>query len=94
MIYALDFLVLVLILRASVRVGYYPVFWGVIYGLMVAVLSLAPYNGMASALLEGAISGALCALLLFVLSLVDGKPVIWWVVLVSGFLIPFISGAS
>jgi len=94
MIFALDFLVLILILRASVRVGYYPVFWGVIYGLMVSVLSLAPYNGIAAALLEGAISGTLCALLLFVLSLVDGRPVIWWVVLVSGFMIPFVSGAS
>lgn len=93
MIFALDFIVLILILRASVKVGYYPVFWGVVYGVLIGALSLVPHGELVPALTEGALSGALCALLLFVLSLVDGRPVIWWVVLVSAFIIPFVSGA-
>lgn len=93
MIFALDFIVLVLILRASVKVGYFPVFWGVAYGVMNAVLHIAPYGGVIAALSKGAISGVLCAVVLFVLSLVDGKPIIWWVVLASAFIIPLVSGA-
>lgn len=93
MIFALDFIVLVLILRASVRVGYFPVFWGVVYGVLNAVLSLTPWGGVGPALINGAISGGLCALLLLVLSFVDGRPILWWVVLASGFLIPLVSGA-
>jgi hypothetical protein len=92
-IFALDFIVLVLILRASVKVGYYPVFWGVIYGVLIGVLSLVPHGELVPALTEGAISGLLCALLLFALSLFDGRPIVWWLVLVSAFIIPFISGA-
>ena len=92
MIFALDFIVLVLILRASVMVGYYPVFWGVIYGVLNAVLSLS-LNGSVAALTHGALAGGLCALLLFVLSIVEGRPIIWWVVLATGFIIPFVSGS-
>jgi len=74
-------------------VGYYPVFWGVIYGLLNIVLSLAPYDGLVGAFTQGTISGVLCAALLYVLSLVDGRPIICWVVLASGFIIPLVSGA-
>jgi hypothetical protein len=93
MIFMLDLMILVLILRASVRAGYYPVFWGAVYGLLNFILGLAPDGDLLGATIAGALSGLLCGFLLFVLSIVDGRPIIWWVVLLSTFIIPFVASA-
>ena len=81
-----------LIIRASVKTEYYPVFWGVVYGFFIAAVSLVSNNSVVPALTDGAIlSGVfLPALFLLVLSWLYGRAIAWWVALALGILIPFI----
>jgi hypothetical protein len=94
MVFMFNLMVMVLILRASVKAGYYPLFWGVTYGLLnIAIGFAVPGGEVATALIKGTISGVLCGVLLFVLSLVDSRPILWWVVLLFMVTIPVVVAA-
>jgi hypothetical protein len=59
----------------------------------LADAATVPGGEVASALIKGTISGVLCGVLLFVLSLVDSRPILWWVVLLFLVTIPVVVAA-
>jgi hypothetical protein len=81
-------LIYVLIVRASIKAGYHPIGYGLLYGAVFGFASLLGPGGISSALVLGLVAALSCGFILWLLERFEGSPFLWWSAFVLGVPMP------